>query len=439
MSDVVNCIGDLVIEVPGVDPQTRVLQVGDLFLESTYEPLLSLPLVSDGKVVGIISRYSMMQVLFRPFGRDLYARQPIERLMSTTPVVVDAALELSEAAERILNSISFPVTEDFIIVRDGRYYGMGVVMRLIQALQRQLAARSRELARALEELKHSETQLIQSEKMASLGQMVAGVAHEINTPLGYVRNNMDMLQGFFQESSQVSQAALNLTDVMLADTMDEALFNQRLAEMVAFKEQMSFAEFADDMERLFADTRFGVDQISKLVTGMKNFSRLDRDIVEEVDLHECLDSALMLANNVLKHKAKVYKQYGDIPRVACAPSEVNQVLLNMLTNAAQAMDEPGRILLRTEADEQSVRILIQDTGKGIPREVRARIFDPFFTTKKVGEGTGLGLSISYKIIQQHGGNIQVISQVGKGTRFTITLPRRSPVAVAHDNEDAVSA
>lgn len=421
MSDTTH-IRDLMVPAPSVNPKTSLAEVGDLFLKADYDALLSLPLVEQGQVHGVISRYQMMQVLFRQYGRELFGRKPIEQFMNTRPVVVEADLSLEEGSDIILNSIAFPVTEDFIIVHDGVYQGMGVVMRLIQALQQQLGQRSRDLARALEELKASEAQLIQSEKMASLGQMVAGIAHEINTPLGYVRNNVDMMDGFFRESSELNTAVAELISLMFAPDPEPERMDSQLEKLASLQEQTDFAAFADDLEKLFDDTRFGIGEISKLVTGMKNFSRLDRAIVEEVDIHECLENALMLASNVLKNKVTLMRDYGALPAIPCCPSEINQVLLNMFTNAAQAMEEQGEIRLRTRQMGDRVHITITDTGKGIPEDVLPRIFDPFFTTKKVGEGTGLGLSISFKIIQQHGGHIDVASRRDEGTTFTITLP-----------------
>lgn len=422
MSETAPRIGDLVIQVPGVDPHTSILKIGDLFLEPVYEPLLSMPLIEDGRVAGLISRYQMMQVLFRQFGRELFGRRPVQRYMRTDPVVVEADLSLEEAADIILDALTFPVTEDFVIVRDGVYLGMGVVMRLIQALQRRLGERSRELAAALADLKASESQLIQSEKMASLGQMVAGIAHEINTPLGYVRNNMDLAEQFFQESRAVNDAVFGFIDLMLSPDLSAEHFDRELEALSRLRDESDLAAFSEDIEKLFADTRFGIGEISKLVRGLKDFSRLDRAVEEQVDLHECLENALLLANNVLKDKVTVHRDYGDLPAVACCPSEINQVLLNMLSNAAQAMEGRGEIRLTTRDDGDRVRIVIADSGRGIPEEVLPRIFDPFFTTKKVGEGTGLGLSISYKIIQQHGGHIDVVSRNNEGTTFTITLP-----------------
>lgn len=419
-------IGDLVIQSPSVPPDLTVLEVGDLLLSDTYDSLLSLPIVEHDRPIGTISRYQMMKVLFKMYGRELHGKRAITHIMNARPVVVEADMELVSASNIILENIKYPVTEDFIIARDGAYLGMGVVMHLIQALQKQLATRSEELTRAYADLKASETQLIQSEKMASLGQMVAGVAHEINTPLGYVRNNVEIIEGFFQETRQLMQASMELTDLLTSADLDEQRLNERLIEIDALKSQFAYAGNSEDMVGLFSDTQFGIGQISKLVTGLKDFSRLDRAVADDVDVNECLDSALLLAHHVLKNKVSVVKRYAELPPVSCAPSELNQVFLNILTNAAHAIETEGTVLLETEADDGLVHIHIEDTGKGIPADVLPKIFDPFFTTKPVGQGTGLGLSISYKIIEQHGGRINVTSQVGKGTRFMIALPAAAP-------------
>ncbi len=174
---------------------------------------------------------------------------------------------------------------------------------------------------------------------------------------------------------------------------------------------------------MFVDTAYGLGQIGELVSGLKDFARLDRAFSEEVDLNDCVRNAVLIARTAIKDKAEISSQLGELPLIACAPSQINQVLLNLLTNAAQAMERFGRILLKSWADERQVFLSVQDNGKGMPAEVLGRIFDPFFTTKPVGQGTGLGLSISYKIIQQHGGTIRVASEPGRGTRFLISLPR----------------
>ena len=414
-------LNELVISARGISPHLKVADVADMFMDESHGKLLSLPVLDGDKPVGLISRARMQQVLFRQYGRELYGKRPVTAIMNDSPVVIDASTDLTEASKTVAERLQFPVTEDFIITREGKYLGMGAVMHLLRAMDERLAKQATELSAALQQLKASQLQLIQSEKMASLGQMVAGVAHEINTPLGYVKNNMEMMEMFFESAHALMKDCDSRVGALLSPQTTEAELQARLQGVSALKESLA-ANNADDLARLFTDTHFGIDRIGEIVLNLKNFSRLDRAMVADVDINECLDSSLLLARNVLKNKVEVVRQYGQVPRIACMPSQLNQVFLNLLTNAAQAIEERGRILVRTEADGEWLRVTVQDTGKGIPAEVLPKIFDPFFTTKAVGQGTGLGLSISYDIVKQHGGEIRVTSQPGKGARFTVQLP-----------------
>jgi len=410
----------LVMNAPGIPPHLLVSEVADMFMDESHGKLLSLPVLDGDRPVGVIRRARMQQVLFRQYGRELFGKKPVTEIMNAAPVVIESDVALNEASKTVTERLRFPVTEDFIITEGGRYVGMGAVMHLLNAMEAQLAAQTEDLASAYKQLKASQLQLIQSEKMASLGQMVAGVAHEINTPLGYVKNNIEMMEMFFESSRAMVEASNALADVLLSASSTEQELQEKLVALAELRQDPSGE--SDDLVKLFADTRFGVDQISELVQNLKNFSRLDRAAAADVDLNECLDSAVLLARNVLKTRVEVLRQYGALPRISCMPSQLKQVFLNMLTNAAQAIEGPGKILLKTESEEGWLKVTVQDTGKGIPADVLPRIFDPFFTTKPVGQGTGLGLSISYQIVQQHGGDIRVTSQPGKGTRFTVRLP-----------------
>lgn len=303
-----------------------------------------------------------------------------------------------------------------------------------QNLEQKVTERTRDLTVAYKRLKASQAQLVQSEKMASLGQMVAGVAHEINTPLGYVKSNVEMIQGLFDELGTLAGESGGLAQSLLSGEADEAQLAGRLATVAQLDENLRASGTLEETRELFKDTLYGLGQIGELVSNLKNFSRLDQSHVDNVDVHECLESSLTIAKNVLKHKAEVVKEYGEVPRITCAPSQLNQVFLNLFTNAAQAIEDHGKLILKTSADQEYVHISVQDTGKGIPKETLPKIFDPFFTTKAVGEGTGLGLSISYQIVRQHGGRIRVASEPGKGTRFIVSLPRQ-PRAVAPAIDD----
>jgi signal transduction histidine kinase len=294
-------------------------------------------------------------------------------------------------------------------------------------LESRVEARTRELSDALTQLKESEAQLIQTEKMSSLGQMVAGIAHEINTPLAYVKNSLGSVAARLPEVKKLIVETNKLLKLMESGNPDPATLQTKflsVRELVnRFAEQQALAELG----QLAADGLYGIEQISEIVVNLKNFSRLDRSKVSSFNLNDGLQSALLLAKHELKH-LKVNKQFGDIPPITCSPSQLNQVFLNLINNAAQAIEgSDGEITLRTRrADEDHVAVEIADNGKGIPPEIMSKIFDPFFTTKPVGKGTGLGLSISYKIVEQHGGRISVDSALGKGTTFTIVLPLVPP-------------
>jgi len=293
---------------------------------------------------------------------------------------------------------------------------------LINNLENRVQERTQELTKAYKRLKQSQTQLIQSEKMASLGQMVAGVAHEINTPLGYIKNNVELTKDLLKEIKELIDSYNRLVVLLTADDASEEAINTQFATIAELSQKFEEDDTFIEMEQLIADTIHGIAQISNLVVNLKNFSRLDLAAISDVNLNESLDSVLIIAHNMLKYKTEVRKNYGDIPRIECSPSQINQVFLNLLTNAVQAIEEKGIIQISTSADDQFVHVIIQDTGKGIPKSVLAKIFDPFFTTKPIGDGTGLGLSIVYQIVKQHKGRIRAVSQEGKGSKFIVSLP-----------------
>ncbi|UXI68149.1 sensor histidine kinase [Tahibacter amnicola] len=292
-------------------------------------------------------------------------------------------------------------------------------------LERRVQERTEELSRTLTQLKNSQAQLVQSEKMASLGQMVAGIAHEINTPLGYVKNNILMgkeLQQRFLELAEIAEKQAGSPAAVTADA--------NVAKTIACAQEIRKDQVAEDTTQLATDALYGVEQISELVLNLRNFSRLDEAKVKDVSIHECIDSALNIARNQLKAKVEVIKDYADVPTISCSPSQINQIFINLFNNAAQAIETTGKILIKTSYSDGYVHIAVQDNGKGIPKEIISRIFEPFFTTKPVGHGTGLGLSITYQIVQQHNGHIRVASEPGRGTRFVISLPTQQRAQVA---------
>ncbi|MFZ5755665.1 MAG: ATP-binding protein [Pseudomonadota bacterium] len=392
-------VADLTRTCPVLTPDVSVADAAQLFLQPECEQFLSLPVVTDRQPVGMLTRHALQHIYMSRFGRDLHGRKSVADVMQATPLVVAADMPVEQASRHITAHIAFPIREDFVVVDDLGFAGVGVVVDLLKAMEERVARRNGELAAAYRKLKESQAQLVQSEKMASLGQMVAGVAHEINTPLGYVRSNIEIIRGLM----------VTLHAELDAHSASQALAGETRALL-------------DDSTQLLDDTLYGCDQIGELVTGLKDFSRLDRNAVADTDLNECIDGALLIARNITRNRVEVVRRYGSLPAVACVPSQINQVMLNLIANAAHAIKGSGRILIRTWADESGVHASIQDNGHGIPRENLARIFDPFFTTKPAGQGTGLGLAICYRIVQEHGGRIRVGSEVGRGTRFIVTLP-----------------
>lgn len=295
-----------------------------------------------------------------------------------------------------------------------------------ESLERRVIERTQELSEALRHLKESEAQLIQSEKMSSLGQMVAGVAHEINTPLAYVKNSLGTVAERLPQITTAIEHCENLIALLRVAKAKPDALKHEFAQTSALLAQLKQQRVLGELGGLVKDGLYGTGEMSEIVGNLKDFSRLDRSKVSSFDLNEGLASSLGLARHMLK-SVKVTRQFGEIPAITCAPSQINQVFLNLITNAAQALPPAnGEITLTTRADEGGVAIEIADNGNGIPPEVLPKIFDPFFTTKEIGKGTGLGLSISYKIVQQHGGRIEVSSDPRKGTRFSVWLPLKPP-------------
>jgi len=276
--------------------------------------------------------------------------------------------------------------------------------QLNETLEERVRARTEELQQANRELKAAQAQLIQSAKLAALGDLVAGVAHEINTPLGAVRANADVMG--------------RATAVVSAFLRNE--------EHAPLSSDPKLGSALQALEEAARTTLIGTERISKIVISLRQFARLDAAARKTVDLHEGLDCTLTLLRHKLKDGIEVIKNYGDLPLIHCFPDRLNQVFMNLLVNAVQATGRGGRITITTSREGNEVFLQFADTGCGISSEDIPRIFDPGFTTKGVGVGMGLGLPISYRIVQEHGGRIEVSSQPGQGSVFTVRLPCISP-------------
>ena len=275
----------------------------------------------------------------------------------------------------------------------------------------------RELELTLENLKLAQSQLIQSEKMASVGVLTAGIAHELNNPINFMSGNVHPLQQDIEEVFALLKK--------YEQSISKNDLGHYFSEVDELKEEMDFSYLIQEIYSLLKGIEEGANRSSEIIKGLRSFSRLDDEACQIYDLHEGIDSSLvLLQNKIIDKKILVRKDYGDFEGVECFPSKLNQVIMNILTNSLQAMEAgSGELIIQTVSSAIGVKIIIKDNGRGMPPEVKEHIFDPFFTTKEVGKGMGLGLSISYGIIEKHNGNIDVISEPGKGTEFIISLPK----------------
>lgn len=291
-------------------------------------------------------------------------------------------------------------------------------------LEQQVTDRTAEINHTLEELQESQEQLIQSEKMASLGQMVAGVAHEINTPLGYVNSNIETLSLNFTDLNTVMDDIKELMMSVQRPNRDNREITERLMQTLRSYRRVEAPELMEESTQLLSDGAYGLVEISKLVSSLKDFARLERQTSEQIDLHECIESSITIASNhVRENNVTVVRNFSELPKIACFPSKLNQLFLNIITNACQAMsNNGGELTVTTKQQDEHVRIDFSDQGVGMDEETKQKMFDPFFTSKEIGVGTGLGMSIAYKIIEAHKGSIEVESVVGEGTVLSIILP-----------------
>jgi len=309
-----------------------------------------------------------------------------------------------------------------------------------RTLESQVQERTKDLRGAIHELRESQAQLVQSEKMASLGQMVAGVAHEINTPLGYARGNARIVRNTLGEIRGLCESQGRALSLLNAANASEEEITRAIAEAETQRQDLQPDELMADLESLLLDADHGLVQIADLVSSLKDFSRVDRSRTDVFDLNAGIESAIKICNNQLKNRVEVVREFGSLPEIECSPSQINQVFLNLINNAGQAIQGEGRITIRTAAEKDAVVVKVIDTGSGMSAEVKQRIFEPFFTTKPVGQGTGLGLSIVFRIIEEHGGRIEVDSTPGKGTVFTLRLPLvQARVAGAEGSNESAGA
>ncbi|MEH2191489.1 MAG: ATP-binding protein [Nostoc sp.] len=420
------------IECPGNDLATLFKQ----------EPLLpGIILNNNQEYIGMISRRKFFEYMSYPYSLALFSIKPIKilyKFFQTEILAISEDMSIVKAAELNLQRPPQIAYEPILVkTTSGKYklidfhqlllaYSQIHVLTLVQL--QQVEEQSRIAKAGFHDLQQNYTRLIQNEKMAALGQLVAGIAHEINNPVNFIAGNL-------VHAIEYSQNLLNIIRLY------QECYPEPEAEIKTAIAQIELDFLTTDLPHLLTSMQVGTKRIKQIILSLRNFSRLDESEKKLVDIHEGIDSTLVILQSRLQNhqsgeSINIIKEYGDLPQVECYAGLLNQVFMNILANAIDAIEESlvishpslvtkeGKICIRTQlTNDSQVIIGISDNGLGIPESLQKRLFDPFFTTKPVGKGTGLGLSISYQIIvEKHGGHLQCISDLGKGTEFTIKIP-----------------
>ena len=284
-----------------------------------------------------------------------------------------------------------------------------------------IASQNRQLENKIEELNQTRSQLIQSEKLASIGQLAAGIAHEINNPLGFIHSNLDVLSGYIDGIKQMMEANQKLIDEVKTANVNNKI-TQQLDALEQLNIELDIPYIISDMPELISEALNGTSRVKEIVADLKDYSHMRQQAMEREDLNHLIEQAINISSNETKYNISIIKNFKPIPKVECWRGKLTQVILNLLLNASQATEKNGQITISTDSDEQHVYITFADNGSGISQEDLSKIFDPFFTTKEIGTGTGLGLHICHSIITSHGGTITATSELGEGTQFDIKLP-----------------
>jgi len=395
-------VGDFSFQIAAFMPKKLALEP---LLELTKNLLLAAALVGVPMIV-LVSLLSRLLVT------------PIKKLTATIRTIEDSndlSIKVPVSGRDEVADLGHAFNR--MTTRLGELFNKFVVVEkeledLNLSLERQVIDRTQQLQDTLLKLQSAQTQLVQSEKMASLGQLVAGIAHEINNPIGAIYANMPPLEEYIDDIKGTVEFAQSC--------MDETEAQKLNAHMA----QIDYTFVTDDLAKLLNSQKQAADRIRNIVLSLRNFSRLDQGEIKSVRLEEGLDSTLQMLHHHCKDRITVEKDYALNEMVECYAGELNQVFMNILANAIQAIPDKGSIFITTAKMNDQAVVSIADTGTGMPDEVRKKIFDPFFTTKEVGEGTGLGLSISYGIIEKHQGMLTVESELNRGTRFIIAIPLR---------------
>ena len=290
---------------------------------------------------------------------------------------------------------------------------------MLMDLFKDLEKKNIELENTYDELRESQQKIIQQEKMASIGQLAAGIAHEINNPVGFVMSNLNSMGKYSERLSQFIKIQSEAIEKLSKEAGDTAAVLDGLHKK---RQALKIDYVANDLTNVIKESLEGTERVKRIVQDLKNFSHKDENEHKPADINDGIESTINVVWNELKYKADVKKEYGKIPLTKCNIGQLNQVFMNLLVNAVHAIEEHGEITVKTERMDGDIVVSVSDTGCGIPEDKLNRIFEPFFTTKEVGEGTGLGLSIAYDIVKKHNGEILVTSEIGKGSTFTVKIP-----------------
>jgi two-component system, NtrC family, sensor kinase len=355
-------------------------------------------------------------------------RKITEHYKDTAVIIVSGI----DRTQRVMDAIRLgasdylvkPCDLDVLTISVERALERRMLLRNARRYKQDLEYRNAELAGKKAEMERLQAQVLQAEKMASLGQLAAGVAHELNNPAGFIYSNIDLLKAYVERLKSYLSDYDNLT-----------LPPEVAARISAIKKEIDYHNIIADLDSILADCYTGAERIRDVVQNLRLFSRLDEAAVKRVDLNEGIESTVRLLSGYYKSgRINLVRDYGEVPQVNCYAAQLNQVWMNLLVNAAQAIGTlAGEVRIATRCEGRTVMISVSDTGAGISPDELTRIFDPFFTTKPVGEGTGLGLSISHGIVERHGGKIEVESAAGRGTTFTVSLPIDAELALAVSN------
>ena len=436
-------------EISSGNPEVRIPESSEIEQLSRLKSMVNQTAESVGEMVDLSHEFAIglaehFDVMHRASNGDLTAR-----IFGTSRV--DLLESLRKVTNEMVESVSKEIDERKQAEKDLKE-SRNSMERLVAELEEMAQdlknknATIEEDGKALREahaaLKATQSQIIQQEKMASVGQLAAGVAHEINNPTGFVSSNLKSLSDYEDDLAKLiteyRKLGAELSDGLSHEALPVAGIAEQIKRINSVEKDVEIDFVLKDISDLIHESMEGMDRIKNIVLNLKGFAHPGEDQMKPADINRGLEATLSIVSNEIKYKATVKKDYGKLPELVCYPQQLNQVFMNLLVNAAQAIGEKGEIEISTRTSNGHVEIRISDTGEGIPEKNLAKIFDPFFTTKPVGKGTGLGLNVAFNIIKKHNGTISVESTAGKGTTFTIRLPI-VPSEESHHAEKQVGA